>query len=163
MAMIVVSDFILILFLIVGWIEARRILDLSRTCRCWDGGHELHKPSCDRGRVHRPDNGDPLMECPWLAAEVVGYLWRNEVFTDTPIAHHNDPAWFCARASWRAFRHAYGSFNKSVRVAAITDFAFFCENIRPFVFLRKSRSKVHENLQFLVGAASDFKQKAAMR
>jgi hypothetical protein len=80
-------------------------------------------------------------------------LWRNEVFTDTPITHHNDPAWFCARASWRAFRHAYGSFNKSVRVVAITNFAFLAKIFALFVFLRKSRNEVRENLRFLVDAA----------
>ena len=92
MAMIVVNDFILILFLIVGWIEARRILDLSRTCRCWGRGHELHKPSCDRGRVHRPETGNPTH---WMALSECGIgrlFWRDEVFTDTRIAYHNDPA-----------------------------------------------------------------------
>ena len=54
-------------------------------------------------------------------------MWRNEVFTDTPITHHNDPAWFLARARWRTFRCAYGSSNKSVRVAAITNFAFLAK------------------------------------
>jgi hypothetical protein len=54
-------------------------------------------------------------------------LWRNDVFTDTSIAHHNDPAWFGTRASWRAFRCTYGSFNKSRRVAAIANSAFFAK------------------------------------
>ncbi|SRR6266511_2041339 len=66
----------------------------------------------------------------WMALSECGIgrlFWRDEVFTDTRITHHNDPAWFCVRARWRAFRHAYGSFNKSVRVAAITDFAFLAK------------------------------------
>jgi hypothetical protein len=65
----------------------------------------------------------------WIA----GYLWRevesigapanmtspvasndcgHALLTDTRVSHHYDPAWFSARASWRAFLPAYMGFNK---------------------------------------------------
>jgi hypothetical protein len=29
------------------------------------------------------------------------------LFAHTRISHHNDPAWFCSRANWRAIFHVY--------------------------------------------------------
>jgi hypothetical protein len=42
-------------------------------------------------------------------------------FADTTVSFHNNPAWRCARASCRAFFHAYMTFNKVIPSAAIVN------------------------------------------
>src|SRR5437763_12826101 len=68
-------------------------------------------------------------------------------FADTPIARHNNPAWFSARASCRGIFHTCMSFNQLVPPVAII-ICVFHENIwRPWadergrILLRKQRSR----------------------
>jgi hypothetical protein len=69
------------------------------------------------------------------------------LFVDTRVAHHNNPAWFCACTSWRGCFHAYIRFNKSIRAIANGKFSVFYETVLPFIIvLRNPRPKVPENL-----------------
>ena len=77
----------------------------------------------------------------------------NALTADTGITNDHDPPWFGARANWRVFLHGHPSSNKSVRVTAIANFAFFAKVFMSqhltklaHLLLRKSWNDVRENL-----------------